>query len=859
MGRPAEPKPIRIALTALLVAAAYYAGANIGLILRLPPTTPSILWPPNSILTATLLLAPVSRWWIYLLAALPAHLLAISPNATWPLALVLALFATNCSEALLASASVRRWTDEPGRLDTLKRVLIFVAGAGLFGPFVSSFLDAGVVTSFRGEPYWLVWRTRLFSNILSELTVAPAIITGVRLAWPWLRFGPLRRKVELALLGAALGVAALAVFSRIPDEFRFVPDLPHVPVSLFLPIILWAAVRFGPGGVSATTLATTLLLTWAATHSRGPFSTLGPSASVVALQFNLIASVVPLMCLAGLIEERRQAQRALGERLAFEELTARLSGSFVHLPSDRMGTTFDVWLERVGVFLGVDRVLLLRLSDDGEDLRVSHAWNAPGVGPSPRENLRTRYPWTAARMLREAPILFERLDDLPVEAAHDRECLRADRVQSKLVLPLMGGARVLGGLAFVTIGAERTWPDEVVSSLQLVAEVFASALARKESEDALRASELMKSAILSSLHSGVAVLDHGGRIIDVNQAWARIEPDSASRRFEPVEGTNYLDAWRPAAHRGEPRAVELLAGIEAVLRGDRPGFAFEYPSATPGAERWIAMSVVSLGRPEGGAVVSCTDVTERKRAEIEAQRSRQELAHFARVSTMGELTASIAHELNQPLTGILANAQAARRFLDQAPPPLDEVREILADIVDDDRRAAEVIQRLRELLRKGHAELQPLDLNDLIQDVVRLLSSDAVIRDVKIVLDPEVSPVVIEGDRVQLQQVILNLLLNAMEAMSETDKDLRTLVVHIRPKDGRAVQVSVEDTGPGLRAGTQELVFEPFYSTKASGMGMGLAIARSIVDSHGGAIWAENNPIRGVTFHFSLPLAGALA
>jgi two-component system sensor kinase FixL len=368
----------------------------------------------------------------------------------------------------------------------------------------------------------------------------------------------------------------------------------------------------------------------------------------------------------------------------------------------------------------------------------------------------------------------------------------------------------------------------------------------------------MKSAILSSLHSGVAVLDHVGRIIDVNQAWAWIVTDSTSPS-QPAAGTNYLDTWRAAAGRGEPRAVELLVGIEAVLCGDRPGFAFEYPSAIPGAERWIALSVVSLGRPEGGAVVSCTDVTERKRAEIEAQRSRQELAHFTRVSTMGELTASIAHELNQPLTGILANAQAARRFLDQAPPPLDEVREILADIVDDDKRAAEVIQRLRELLRKGHAEMQILDLNDLIQDVVRLLSSDAVIRDVKITLDPEVPSAVIEGDRVQLQQVILNLLLNAMEAMAETDKDLRTLVVRIRPKDGRAIHVSVEDTGPGLRPGTHELVFEPFYSTKVSGMGMGLAIARSIVDSHGGAIWAENNRIRGVTFHFSLPLAGRSA
>src|SRR5262249_40371197 len=152
--RPAH----RIAATALLVAVGYYVGANIGFILRLPPATPSVVWPPNSILTATLLLGPRRRWWIYLLAAFPAHLAAVS-HAVAPFPLVLALFATNCSEALIAALYVRALSDAPARLDTLRRVVVFIAGAALLATFLSSFADAAMVAGFRGEPYWMVWRT----------------------------------------------------------------------------------------------------------------------------------------------------------------------------------------------------------------------------------------------------------------------------------------------------------------------------------------------------------------------------------------------------------------------------------------------------------------------------------------------------------------------------------------------------------------------------------------------------------------------------------------------------------------------------------------------------------------------------
>jgi len=223
---------------------------------------------------------------------------------------------------------------------------------------------------------------------------------------------------------------------------------------------------------------------------------------------------------------------------------------------------------------------------------------------------------------------------------------------------------------------------------------------------------------------------------------------------------------------------------------------------------------------------------------------------------MGELTASLAHELNQPLSGILANARAAQRFLGALRPNLGEVRDCLADIVADDRRASDVIRRLRELLRKGKVRPVLLDINLLVGEVVKLLSSDALMRDVSITLDLEPGLPLVKADRVQMQQVILNLIVNAMEAMTASNGSGRIVIVRTTREDDQMAHVAVQDTGPGLEPGTETTIFEPFYTTKAEGMGMGLSIARSIVVANGGRIWAVNNPLGGATFHVTVPVTG---
>jgi two-component system sensor kinase FixL len=241
----------------------------------------------------------------------------------------------------------------------------------------------------------------------------------------------------------------------------------------------------------------------------------------------------------------------------------------------------------------------------------------------------------------------------------------------------------------------------------------------------------------------------------------------------------------------------------------------------------------------------------------ELQRNRQELAHLTRISTLGELAGSLAHELNQPLTAILSNAQAAQRFMAMEPVNLAEVREILQDLVDDDRRASEVIRRIRALVKKGGLEAAPLSLAEVIGEVVLLLHSDAIVRRVRVLSKVDPALPTVHGDRVQLQQVTLNLLLNAFDAMESLAVSDGEVEVEASLEGECSVRVAVRDRGPGLPEDNIEKLFLPFVTSKRDGLGLGLSISRSIVGMHGGRIWAENNVDRGATFYFALPTTGA--
>jgi len=278
-----------------------------------------------------------------------------------------------------------------------------------------------------------------------------------------------------------------------------------------------------------------------------------------------------------------------------------------------------------------------------------------------------------------------------------------------------------------------------------------------------------------------------------------------------------------------------------------------------GQIRWIEamgrVTVDATGRPLRGHGI-CIDITARKRRERETLRLRHDIAQVGRVSVMGQLASALAHEINQPLGAILRNAEAASLFMEDPSPDLAEISAILEDIRKDDRRASEVIDRMRALLRRKRIATEPIDTRQMLDDVVRLLRPDAAARHIALRLDVADGLPRVQGDRIQLQQVLLNLIQNAMDAIGSVDAGKHAVVVTVGAMAPGLVEISVADTGTGIPADLQQRVFDPFSTTKAAGIGLGLSISRGIVEAHGGQLRAENNDSGGATFRFTLASAG---
>jgi signal transduction histidine kinase len=301
-----------------------------------------------------------------------------------------------------------------------------------------------------------------------------------------------------------------------------------------------------------------------------------------------------------------------------------------------------------------------------------------------------------------------------------------------------------------------------------------------------------------------------------------------------------LQRWNISADRLPPGSVIL----------------FRQPTVWERYRWWIAGALFILALQAAMIAGLLLQRTRRHRAEAALQRNREELAHVARVSTVGELTTSVAHELNQPLGAILSNAEAAEMFLAANPPALDEVRDILADIRKDDQRASEVIRRMRGLLRKHELALQSIEINEVVEEVLNLLSTGASARKVAMKFERTVDLPRVWCDPVHFQQVVMNLVLNSMEAMVGLPEEKRQVVVRTGPGDNGTVKIAIADYGPGIPVDRLPKLFEPFFTTKKEGMGMGLSIARTIVEAHHGQIWAENNSESGATFYFTVPVDG---
>jgi signal transduction histidine kinase len=252
-------------------------------------------------------------------------------------------------------------------------------------------------------------------------------------------------------------------------------------------------------------------------------------------------------------------------------------------------------------------------------------------------------------------------------------------------------------------------------------------------------------------------------------------------------------------------------------------------------------------------LVSIFDNTQRKRAQEALERAQANLAHVNRVSTTGELAASIAHEVTQPIASVITATEAASLWLARSPPDLEEIKQSLDAIAVDGRRALEILGRIRALLNKAPVRKEPLDINQVIREVVALANNDAARKDVTLQMDFQSALPWVAGDRVQLQQVVLNFVLNAIDATIGLENDRRNVVVSTASSNSNSVIVAVRDMGVGIDAETADKLFEPFFTTKASGMGMGLSICRSIIEAHDGRTWATYNADTGTIFQFTLP------
>ena len=368
---------------------------------------------------------------------------------------------------------------------------------------------------------------------------------------------------------------------------------------------------------------------------------------------------------------------------------------------------------------------------------------------------------------------------------------------------------------------------------------------RRKAKEALQVSEERFAKAFRSSPDPMAIMRRSdSSIIDVNVRWESMF--GYSRAQAVGRTTAELEVY---ANPRDRQTYDDLAAAQGYVRD----FEVDMRDRTGRVHHAvIAAEIVEVGGVPC-FIETIRDVTEKKRAEREARDQQKQITHLTRVALIGELSGALAHELNQPLTAILSNAQAAQHYLEKGRIDPKELREILGDIVAQDRRAGEVIRRLRALFKKGETQFQALDANELVREVLELAHSDLITRNIEVVTQASPQLPAMLGDRVEMQQVLLNLIVNACEAMSADGPKEHALTIRTESAaDG--VQLSIIDRGPGIPADMQERLFEPFFTTKPQGLGLGLSISRSIITAHRGRIWGTNNPDRGATFHIVLPV-----
>jgi PAS domain S-box-containing protein len=660
---------LRTALWVLFTGACYYLATRIAWKLSFPNSQVCLIFPPHAVLISILLLVPSRHWLVYTLAAMGGHFLA-AQQAHWSLLESLHPEAFNAVQNLLVAGGLRFFIKSPLKLITLRDAIVFVLIAVVIVPVGTAFWGAGFNANHFGTNYWVEWRNLSVSNSVTAVVFVPAILLGAhQLSAGRLRVTP-ARLIEAMLLGAGLLIIGVFAFDNRPAGPDTSPALLYAPI----PLLIWAALRFGLGGASASMLVITFLAVWGTMHGRGPFLMQSPAENALDLQLFLLVTAIPLLFLAVLLEEEKCSQSAL----------------------------------------------------------------------------------------RESEVRFRNVAD------------------TAPVLIWMSGTKKEG------VFFNKSW------------------------------------------------LEFTGRTADqeLGEGWLKgVHADDLA---------HCLDVCGTAFEKREPFTIEFR-----LRRKD-------------GEYRWILDTGTPRFDAEGafvGYIGSCLDITERRQAELDHQVQSTELARVGRVALMGELAASLAHEVNNPVGAMVTNASAGQRMLARGQLETGELQELLADIVADGHRAREVIQGIRNMVRKSEATHSLVGMQDVIRDLLRIVRADAIARNISLVAEVDENAGIVLADRVQLLQVLLNLTMNAFEALAVIRADDRRVVIRAEPVQDGKICVSVRDTGPGFSEGLTDQLFEAFFSTKVEGTGMGLAIARSIIEAHGGTLSGKNLAKGGALFTICLPEA----
>jgi signal transduction histidine kinase len=629
-------------------------------------------------------------------------------------------------------------------------------------------------------------------------------------------YGYTRTAIDQGVVGGAVvlpDAEAVATAQLIKRVVRRTPD-ERLPAPVFAPTVLMADWRqLRRWGLSESDLppATEILFRTPSMWERYHVAIL-VSLGLIALEAVLIALLLVER------ERRRRAQLAIDDQMAYEQTIADLTTDAMrHSPQEEIPALEDA-LARVSRYAGATKAVLVQYPDGPTRPPLSMTWSSDGVGIGSTALATNRGKSTGG---------------------------------AELEIPLVADGVPIGALSLFRPDVKHEWAPRLVGRLGAAGELIAGAMARARSARAVRAGEELNRAVLASFSAEIAILDREGVIIRVNDAWRELaEQAGVSDWRDAFIGENYLDECRRAELDGCAEGGDIRRGIEGVLDRRADSFHYEYHSSAP-TSRWYEVRVDCLEHEDGGAIVTHLDITERRLAERKADETRRQVAHMGRVAMIGELAATVSHELRQPLAAIRANAESGALLLGRNPADVEEAVQIFRDIVDEDIRAAEIIDRTRMLLRNEVPKSAEVDINEVCRQAVQMLARNAIHRraDLTLSLDARASSVI--GDPVQLQQVVLNLVLNSLEAMS-TSLDPRSVTVCTREND-EEVEVSVHDTGPGLPPDVQRHLFESFYSTKAQGLGMGLVIVRSIVERHHGRVSATNGEAGGAVFRVVLP------